>query len=51
MSSVIDICSLSKHEQALLTGFQRQRAFTNTQKSPTLLEENRHKCKKVGHCT
>lgn len=47
MSTLVDICPLLIQEQALLTGFQRQRAFIHIHKDLTLLEVNRYKCKKA----
>lgn len=42
------ICSILTQEEILLTGFQRQR--DNFHKVPTLLEEERYKCKKSDQC-
>lgn len=47
MSTLVNICPLLIREEALLTGFQRQRAFINIHKDLTLLEENIYKCQEA----
>lgn len=48
MLTAAAIYSLLSQEEILLTGFQRQR--DNFHKVPTVLEEERYKCKKSDQC-